>query len=62
MEAPKTTSESAAIPKISQEPPNRPPIISAEEEEEMSKNLITDTGRLFVRNLPYICIPVRRTS
>jgi len=55
MEAPKTTSEPAATPKISQEPPNRPPIISAEEEEEMAKNLIADTGRLFVRNLPYTC-------
>ncbi|KAF9112073.1 hypothetical protein BGX27_004022 [Mortierella sp. AM989] len=41
--------------KIAQEPPNRPVIISAEEEEEIAKNLIADTGRLFVRNLPYTC-------
>ncbi|KAI7832433.1 hypothetical protein BC939DRAFT_482796 [Gamsiella multidivaricata] len=40
---------------IAQEPPNRPLIISAEEEEENAKNLIADTGRLFVRNLPYTC-------
>ncbi|KAF8983930.1 hypothetical protein BGZ46_009167 [Entomortierella lignicola] len=41
--------------KIAQDPPNRPVIISAEEEEEIAKNLIADTGRLFVRNLPYTC-------
>ncbi|KAF9349882.1 hypothetical protein BGX26_011887 [Mortierella sp. AD094] len=41
--------------KVAQEPPNRPAIISAEEEEEIAKNLIADTGRLFVRNLPYTC-------
>ncbi|KAF9189270.1 hypothetical protein BGZ51_009717 [Haplosporangium sp. Z 767] len=46
---------SAPAPKIAQEPPNRPVIISAEEEEENAKNLIADTGRLFVRNLPYTC-------
>ncbi|KAF9126695.1 hypothetical protein BGW39_006442 [Mortierella sp. 14UC] len=45
----------APAPKIAQEPPNRPVIISAEEEEEQAKNLIADTGRLFVRNLPYTC-------
>lgn len=45
----------APAPKIAQEPPNRPVIISAEEEEETTKNLIADTGRLFVRNLPYTC-------
>ncbi|KAG0205819.1 hypothetical protein BGX33_007733 [Mortierella sp. NVP41] len=53
----KSDSEStpAPAPKIAQEPPNRPVIISAEEEEETAKNLIADTGRLFVRNLPYTC-------
>ncbi|GJJ68797.1 multiple RNA-binding domain-containing protein 1 [Entomortierella parvispora] len=45
----------APPPKIAQEPPNRPVIISAEEEEEQAKNLIADTGRLFVRNLAYTC-------
>ncbi|KAG0202948.1 hypothetical protein BGX28_004701 [Mortierella sp. GBA30] len=45
----------APAPKIALEPPNRPVIISAEEEEENNKNLIADTGRLFVRNLPYTC-------
>ncbi|KAG0303342.1 hypothetical protein BGZ98_006779 [Dissophora globulifera] len=45
----------APAPKIAQQPPNRPIIISAEEEEETAKNLIADTGRLFVRNLPYTC-------
>ncbi|KAF9334647.1 hypothetical protein BG006_001777 [Podila minutissima] len=45
----------APPPKIAQTPPNRPVIISAEEEEENAKNLIADTGRLFVRNLPYTC-------
>ncbi|CAO3565600.1 unnamed protein product [Mortierella alpina] len=45
----------APAPKIAQEPPNRPVIVSAEEEEENNKNLIADTGRLFVRNLPYTC-------
>ncbi|KAG0360025.1 hypothetical protein BGZ54_009736 [Gamsiella multidivaricata] len=47
--------EPAPARKIAQEPPNRPLIISAEEEEENAKNLIADTGRLFVRNLPYTC-------
>ncbi|KAF8926504.1 hypothetical protein BGZ58_011124, partial [Dissophora ornata] len=47
--------EPAPAPKIAQEPPSRPLIISAEEEEENTKNLIADTGRLFVRNLPYTC-------
>ncbi|KAF9929920.1 hypothetical protein FBU30_001079 [Linnemannia zychae] len=50
-----TESTPAPAPKIAQEPPNRPVIISAEEEEENAKNLIADTGRLFVRNLPYTC-------
>ncbi|KAG0349230.1 hypothetical protein BG004_000454 [Podila humilis] len=55
---PASDSESAPAPpppKIAQEPPKRPVIISAEEEEEIAKNLIADTGRLFVRNLPYTC-------
>ncbi|KAI1298109.1 hypothetical protein EDD11_006881 [Mortierella claussenii] len=51
----KSDSETTPAPKVAQEPPNRPVIISAEEEEEIAKNLIADTGRLFVRNLPYTC-------
>ncbi|KAF9432100.1 hypothetical protein BGZ76_011257, partial [Entomortierella beljakovae] len=49
------TANTESKPKIAQEPPNRPIMLSAEEEEEIAKNLISDTGRLFVRNLPYTC-------
>ncbi|KAG0222919.1 hypothetical protein BGX31_008794, partial [Mortierella sp. GBA43] len=55
VETPMSESGAAATPKIAQEPPNRPVIISQEEEEEIARNHIADTGRLFVRNLPYTC-------
>ncbi|KAF9903176.1 hypothetical protein BX616_001698 [Lobosporangium transversale] len=50
-----TDVERSEPPKIAQEPPKRPVLLSAEEEEEIAKNQIADTGRLFVRNLPYTC-------